>query len=391
MAISYRSAIRFVIALGLISFFADITYEGARSIAGPFLAGLGASAAVVGVVAGAGEMVGYALRLASGIAADRTRRYWALTLVGYLLNLIAVPLLACAGRWEIAAGLLILERAGKALRTPSRDVMLSQAAGVVGRGWGFGLHEAMDQAGALLGPLVVALVLARSGRYALAFAALAVPAALALLALFTARWIYPDPSRFEEKAAPELEVSGFPRAFWIYTAAAGLVAAGIADYPLIAYHFRKVSLVSPAVIPLFYSAAMGVDAVMALLWGKLFDRHGSTVIVAGVLLSAASNPLVFFGSFPMALIGIAFWGAGMGAQQSVLRAAIADLVSQGRRGSAYGVFNTVYGILWFAGSALMGLLYDRSRAGVVAFAVAAQLVAIPLLTYSKGVRRTVAA
>jgi len=379
VAASRQSAIRFIVALGTISLFADVTYEGARSVNGPFLGTLGASAAVVGIVSGAGEFVGYLLRLFSGAAADRTRAYWKLTLAGYFINLLAVPFLALAGHWGVAAALIIAERAGKAIRTPARDVMLSQASKIVGRGWGFGLHEFMDQVGAFLGPLLVALVLAKSHRYPQAYAVLAIPAGLALGSLFTAMKFYPDPSRFEEPKAAGITPSGLPRAFWIYMAAAGLLAAGFVDFPLIAFHFSKTSLATPAEIPVFYSAAMGVEALTALVFGKLFDRIGMPALMVGVLLSAASSPLAFFGSFYTALAGMMLWGAGMGAQQSLLRAKIADLVPAERRGSAYGIFNTAYGILWFAGSSAIGILYGRSLAAAVTFAVVTQLAAIPLL------------
>jgi MFS family permease len=383
-AASRQSAIRFIVALGVISLFADVTYEGARSINGPFLGILGASAAIIGIVSGAGELAGYLLRLFSGVAVDRTRAYWTLTVVGYVINLLAVPCMALAGHWGVAAALIILERAGKAIRTPARDVMLSQASKIVGRGWGFGLHEFMDQLGAFLGPLLVALVLAESHQhYARAYAVLALPACLALASLFTAMRFYPDPSRFEEPKAPGITTSGIarglPRAFWIYMAAAGLLAAGFVDFPLIAFHFNTTALAPPAEIPLFYAAAMGVEALAALFFGKLFDRVGMPVLILGVLFSAASSPLVFFGSFYAALAGMALWGAGMGAQQSVLRAKIADLVPAERRGSAYGIFNTAYGILWFAGSSAIGILYGRWLASAVIFAVVTQLAAIPLL------------
>jgi MFS family permease len=378
-AASRQSAIRFIVALGTISLFADVTYEGARSINGPFLGMLGASAAMIGVVSGAGELAGYLLRLFSGIAADRTRAYWTLTIVGYIINLLAVPFMALAGHWGVAAGLIIAERAGKAIRTPARDVMLSQASKIVGRGWGFGLHEFMDQLGAFLGPLLVALVLAQTHHYARAYAVLAIPAGLALTSLFTAIKFYPDPSRFEEPKGSAIASSGLPRAFWIYMAAAGLLAAGFVDFPLIAFHFSRTSLATPPQIPVFYSAAMGVEALTALIFGKLFDRVGMPALIVGVLFSAASSPLVFFGSFYAALAGMALWGAGMGAQQSLLRAKIADLVPAERRGAAYGIFNTAYGILWFAGSSAIGILYGRSLASAVIFAMAAQLAAVPLL------------
>lgn len=379
MAVSRKSATRFIVALGAISLLADVTYEGARSINGPFLALLGAGAAVVGVVSGAGELIGYVLRLASGVAVDRTRRYWTLTIIGYLINLLAVPLMALAGHWGIAATLIIAERAGKAIRTPARDVMLSQASNIIGRGWGFGLHEFMDQTGAFLGPLVVALVLSKSQYYPRAYALLAIPAGLALATLFTAIKFYPDPTRFEESKTLEITTTRLPRSFWIYLAAAGLLAAGFVDFPLIAFHFHKTDLASPAEIPLFYAAAMGVEGLTALAFGRLFDRIGMPALIAGVVLSAASSPLVFFGSFYPALGGMALWGAGMGAQQSTLRARIADMVPIERRGSAYGIFNTAYGILWFAGSSVIGIVYGRSLASAVAFAVLCQLAAIPLL------------
>ena len=384
MAVSRESAVRFIVALGLISLFADVTYEGARSVNGPFLGTLGASAFAIGAISGAGELVGYVLRLLSGVAADRSRRYWTLTIFGYFVNLAAVPLLGLSRNWGAAAALIVAERAGKAVRTPARDVMLSQASHTIGRGWGFGLHEAMDQAGAFTGPLLVALVLKESHEYWRAYSLLAIPAALALITLLVARSFYPDPTRFEAKpAASGVAAKGFPRTFWIYVAAAGLVAAGVIDFPLIAYHFQQARITSPAETPVFYAIAMGFEALAALVAGRLFDRVGVPVLIVGVALLAASNALLFLGSFWIALAGMAMWGVGMGSQQATLRAEIAELVPTERRGSAYGVFNTVYGTLWFAGSAAAGALYGISVSAVIAFAVVTQIAAIPLLLMAR--------
>ncbi|MCS7283112.1 MAG: MFS transporter [Anaerolineae bacterium] len=371
------TAIRFVILLGVVSLLADATYEGARSVAGPYLALLGASGTVVGVVAGFGELVGYGLRLLSGYLSDRTRRYWTWTLVGYAINLLAVPLLALAGRWEIAAALLIMERVGKALRTPSRDAMLSYATKQIGRGWGFGLHEAMDQVGAIAGPLLVAAMLATRNNYPAAFAILAIPALLALSTLMAARWLYPRPQDLEP-TTPEIRTAGFSRAYWIYFAAVALIAAGYVDFPLIAYHFKKVSSVPGSWIPVLYAVAMGVDALAALLFGRGFDRVGIPILVVAALISALAAPLVFLGGFGWAIVGMTIWGIGMGAQESVLRAAVATMVSQDRRGAAYGIFNTGFGVFWFLGSALMGVLYDFSLPALIAFSVALQLASVPL-------------
>ncbi|MCS6910571.1 MAG: MFS transporter [Anaerolineales bacterium] len=374
---SRSAALRFVVLLGTVSLFADMTYEGARSVTGPYLALLGASGTVVGLVAGAGELLGYGLRLLSGYLSDRTRRYWAITLIGYAINLFAVPLLALAGNWPLAAALMIAERTGKAIRTPARDAMLSHATHQTGRGWGFGLHEALDQIGAILGPLLVSAVLYLRGDYRAGFALLLIPALLALGVLLTARVIYPRPQDLEA-STPELRTRGFPRAFWLYLGAVALVAAGYADFPLIAYHFEKTNLLAPALIPVFYAVAMGVDALAALLFGRLFDRIGLTTLVIVSLLSALFAPLVFLGNWVTALLGVALWGVGLGAQESILRAAVAGMVPADRRGSAYGLFNTGFGLAWFAGSALMGGLYDVSLPALVAFAVAAQLLAAPL-------------
>jgi len=374
--ISKSDALKFVLMLGVSSLFADMTYEGARSITGPYLAVLGASATVVGTVAGFGELVGYGLRLFSGYISDRTGKYWAITLAGYFLNLVAVPLLALAGSWEMAAFLMIAERTGKAIRTPARDAMLSHATQQIGRGWGFGLHEAMDQVGATLGPLIVAVVLYVRGDFRTGFAILLVPALLTLGVLLVARRLYPRPRDFEIET--HIERKGFPRAFWLYLAAVALVAAGYADFPLIAFHFKKVSTVPDNWIPIFYAVAMGIDALAALLFGHLFDRIGISVLIVVSLLSSFFAPMVFLGNFHSALAGMALWGVGMGAQESIMRAAVARMVPMNKRGSAYGIFNAGYGIFWFLGSALLGILYDASLLSLVVFSVAVQLASIPL-------------
>ncbi|MBM4327530.1 MAG: MFS transporter [Deltaproteobacteria bacterium] len=376
--ISGPSALKFVVLIGVVSLFSDMTYEGARSIIGPFLAVLGASATAVGVVAGLGELIGYGLRLLSGYAADKTRRYWTIVFLGYVMNLLAVPLLALAGHWEIAAILMIVERMGKAVRTPARDVMLSCASDRIGRGWGFGLHEALDQIGAILGPLVVATVFHFSGRYQTGFGILLIPALIALGVLFASYKLYPNPHDLESTSV-KIQSKGFPKAYWFYILAIGCVAAGYADFPLVAYHFKKVAVVPDYWIPVFYAVAMGVDAIAALIFGRAFDRIGFPVLVAAVVLSSLFAPFAFWGGFTSALIGMALWGVGMGAQESIVRAAIADLVPRTKLGFAFGLFNTCYGLFWFAGSALMGVLYDVSVSSLVIFSVAAQLTAVPAL------------
>jgi len=384
--ISQEAALRFVLLLGVVSLLADMAYEGARSITGPFLGELGASAAVVGIVAGFGELVGYGLRLVSGYISDRTGRYWAVTFIGYVVNLLAVPLLALAGRWEIAAALMIAERMGKAIRNPARDAMLSHATKRMGRGWGFGLHEAMDQIGAILGPTIVAAVLYFRGGYRFGFGVLLLPALLALGVLFLARLLYPRPRDFELDPG-KLETKGFGPRFWLYLAAVAFIAAGYVDFPLIAYHLKKVAIAKDDWIPILYALAMGVDALAALLFGRLFDKFGFTVLAFVTLATSLFAPLVFLGDFHYALVGMSLWGAGMGAQESIMRAAIAEMIPANRRGAAYGLFNTGYGVFWFLGSALMGILYDSSLVSVVIFSLALQLISVPLLLIVRKVPR----
>jgi len=373
-------ALKFIFLLGIVSLLSDLTYEGARSITGPFLAMLGASGAIVGFVAGLGELIGYGIRLVSGYLSDATKRYWTITILGYILNLLAVPLLALAGVWQVAAALIITERLGKAIRTPARDAMLSHAASEVGKGWGFGLHEALDQIGALLGPLLVALVLYWKGSYRAGFALLLIPAFLAITVLLIARLLYPVPQELERISAVQTE-KGLPRRFWLYLVAVAFIAAGYVDYPLIAFHVARGSLISSPAIPLLYAMAMGVDALAALACGYLFDRIGVYVLGVVALLSSIFAPLIFWGNLPLVLVGIAIWGIGMGAQESVLRAAIAGMVPPDRRGTAYGIFNTAYGLSWFLGSALLGLLYDRFITYMVAFSVVTQMLSVPLILY----------
>ncbi|MBI4762770.1 MAG: MFS transporter [Chloroflexota bacterium] len=375
--ISAKNAMRFVVLIGVVSLFADMTYEGARAINGPFLAILGASGAVVGLVSGLGELIGFSIRLVSGYFSDKTKSYWAITFFGYAVNLIAVPLLALAGNWQIAAALMVIERIGKGIRVPPRDAMLSYATHQMGRGWGFGLHEALDQLGAITGPLIVAAVLYLRDGYKTGYALLLAPALLALGVLTTARFLYPRPQDLEISRT-KLKFQGFSKMFWLYVLAAAFIAAGFADFPLIAYHFQKASVASETMIPILYAVAMGVDAIAALAFGRLFDRFGLTTMMLVAFLSAFFAPLVFFGNFPLAMLGMAFWGIGMGAQESIMRAAIGGMIAPEQRGTAYGLFNMVYGFAWFLGSLLIGVLYDVSILWLVAFSVAAQLISIPI-------------
>ncbi|WP_340690592.1 MFS transporter [Hydrogenobacter thermophilus] len=380
-----KRAYRIVLLFGIVSLLADLTYEGARSIIGPYMSLLGASAFAVSFIAGLGEFVGYALRLVFGYLADRTRLYWGITITGYLINLFSVPLLALAPSWQWAGFLLLLERMGKSVRAPSRDALLSFATKRMGHGLGFGVHEFFDQIGALSGPLLVSAVMFLTGNYRLAFALLGVPAFMALLTLIYTRISYTE----SVKKDAEEERDQLKSTFFLYILASSLVAMGYADFALMAYHIKTSALLPDGWVPLLYAAAMGVDAIFALLFGVLFDRIGFYALMLGVLLASPFSLFAFSLSVPAVCIGIALWGLGMGIQESIMRSAIAKLTPPQARGKAFGIFHFFYGLFWFIGSAILGYLYQVSLAYLMTFSVLCQIISlVPLFILSKRVSAT---
>jgi MFS family permease len=383
--LSPSSAYRFVVIIGITNLFADMTYEGARSITGPFLQMLGASAAVVGFTAGFGEFVGYALRSVAGFIGDRTGRYWLMAIFGYTINMVAVPALALSGNWPAAAGLIVGERAGRAVRKPVTEAMLSFVARQVGPGRTYGIVEFLDQLGATAGPLIVAFVLFLQFSYQAGFALLLVPAVLTIATVLIARMAYPDPRSLDP--AQSIGVERFSKPYWLYMAAGGCVAAGFTDFALIAYHFEKTRSVASGLIPVFYAAAMAMGAISALVLGRLFDRLGIAVVIVAFLLSSLFAPFVFLTRGWGALIGMILWGIGMGAQESLLKSLVVGFIPRQRRGTAFGVFDTCFGTAWFLGSWLMGVLYDVSLVGLISFSILCQLAALPLFLLSEQYRQ----
>jgi len=366
----------FIVLLGTVSLSADMAYEGAKSISGSYLRTLGASAATVALVSGLGEFIGYGWRVVSGHITDRTGRYWTIVLIGYCMNLMAIPLLAFTGDWYVVALLIMVERMGKAIRAPARDAMISHAATRTGRGWAFGVQEALSSVGAMIGPVAIFLVFLYGGTYSSAFLMLSIPALLSLVVLYITYTIYPRPQAME--AADPQEKAVLPRRFWLYAIAAGFLAAGYVDYPLVAYHVQNLSLGDEAVIPLLYALAMGADALSALLLGRFFDRGGPKILLLAVVPAAFFPVLAFSDSMIMVAMGMGLFGLGMGAQESIMRALVADIAPVGKRATAYGYFNTIYGSFWFVGSMALGLMYDVSISTMVVMSVGLQLLFIPL-------------
>ena len=383
-----RSGLAFIVAFGIVSLFADMTYEGMRGISGPFLGTLGATGTIVGTVAGVGELFGYFLRLGSGRLAERTHLYWPIALAGYTIQMAAVPALALAGNWWAAAGFIILERSGKALRNPAANTMMSRAGEHIGQGWAFGLHEALDQTGALAGPLIASLVLALHHDYRDAFLWLGIPAVLTLATISAVRARFPYAGHVSRAVAHDAGTRSLPRAFWLYAVSAVFVGFGFADYSLIAFHFAQEHVVTQHVVPIFYAAAMGASGAGSLVFGRWFDRRGLSVLVPAIPIGAIIAPLVFLGGPMLALLGTLAWGLSLGIHDAVMNAGIARIVAQHSRARAYGLFSAIYGVAWFLGSTIEGILYDTSLTALVIVASGAELLAlVPLALALRALRR----
>ena len=366
-----------VVWLGVVSLLTAIAGEAARAVSGPFLKQLGATAAAVSLVAGAGELLGYTLRLGAGFLADPPGGAWRLLLAGTVLGISAVPLLAFTPGWQVAAGLYLMERVGRAVRTPARDVLLSSASEGIGHGPGFGVHRLLDQTGAVIGPLAVAALFSTITGYRTGFVLLFVPSLAGVVLLAWARKRYPELGR-PPAVIEAITGSRLPGSFWFLCAIGGLLAAGTADFALISYHLARLGRAGPAGIPLLYAVAMALEGVTALALGFLLQKMGPLALLLTIGLSAIAAPLVFIATVAP-ILGIGVWSIGMGGQYALLRALVPGRVPVHARGAAFGWFNTVFGVCWFAGSAAMGVLYSHSLTALVWFAVGSQLAAAPIV------------
>lgn len=388
----------FIILFGIVSLFSDMTHEGASSIRGAYLSLLGASAATIGFISGLGELIGYSMRYVFGKLTDKSKQYWPMTIAGYVLDIIAVPALALVGEhgWIAACVLLVIQRMGKAIKKPAKDTIMSFAASQEGIGKSFGIQEVLDQIGAFIGPVLLYLVMLFKTEgttfeiYSTCFAVLAIPGAITLILLIVTRCKFPNPEHFEPEPKEYIPFK-MKKEFILYIAGISLFAFGFIDYSIVIMHVSRTyshlasglsetsALVSTGSLPLLYAGAMLVDAVAALFFGMMYDKNGVKALVWSTVISAPFAVFVFaFDSVPMLLIGVALWGVGMGAQESILKAAVTSMVPKASRATGYGVFECSFGAFWFLGSWLMGVLYDVSIPAMIAVSVIAQLAAIPL-------------
>lgn len=400
-------AMLFIVLFGIVSLFSDMTHEGASSIRGAYLALLGASAGTIGFISGLGEMIGYSMRLLFGKLTDRTKKYWPMVILGYVLDIIAVPALALVGEhgWIAACLLLVIQRMGKAIKKPAKDTVMSFAASQEGAGKSFGIQEVLDQIGAFMGPVLLYLValFRQEGTafqiYSKCFAVLAIPGAITLILLLVTRAKFPNPEMFEPEPKEYVPFK-MKKEFILYIAGTSLFAFGFIDYSLVIMHVSRnfadfasglgeVSfLISDTTLPLLYAGAMLVDAVAALFFGILYDKKGIGALIWSTVISAPFAVFIFAGhSIWMLLLGIAMWGVGMGAQESILKAAVTGMVPKRSRATGYGVFECSFGIFWFLGSWILGSLYDLNMTAMIILSISAQLAAIPLYISSTGQRQ----
>lgn len=399
-------AMLFIIFFGIVSLFSDMTHEGASSIRGAYFTILGASAGAIGFVSGLGELIGYSMRYVFGRIADKRKNYWFMTIFGYVIDVLAVPALALVGEngWIAAAILLIIQRMGKAIKKPAKDTIMSFAASQEGVGKSFGIQEMLDQIGAFLGPVLLYLVMLfkTTGTtfeiYSTCFAVLAIPGAITIIMLLVTRRKFPNPENFEPEAK-EFVPFEMKKSFKYYIVGISLFAFGFIDYSLVIMHISRnftsiagglaetSSIINSGTIPILYAGAMLVDAVAALIFGYMYDKKGVKVLVLSTIISAPFSAFVFMGkSVPMVLVGVVLWGIGMGAQESILKAAVTTMVPKSSRATGYGIFECSFGIFWFLGSWLLGVLYDVSVPVMVVVSVAAQLLAIPFYLSSSKLR-----
>ena len=392
LTLTKTKALKLIFLFGLVSLLGDIIYEGARGVNGPYLEILGANAAIIGFVAGVGEFLGYGIRLLSGYYSDKMKAYWFFTILGYGL-LFTIPLLSLAGIWQLAALFIISERMGKALRTPAKDTILSQATKQVGTGMGFAIAEVLDQIGAIIGPLIFTIfffVVGTSGKalseYQTGYSFLWVPFVLLIIVLvFAYVFVKKNPEVLEKTVLMKKEQERFSKVFWLYTVFSFVTTFGFVNFALIGYHLKVQGIFSDAYIPLLYAIAMGIDAGMALVIGKTYDslknkwkndNAGLFLLLVIPLLTMFIPLLAFSMNYEFIIISAVIWGMVMGTHETIMKSAIADITPLKKRGTGYGIFSTFYGLAVFGGSVMVGLLYDFSIPLLIIITIAVEIIAL---------------
>ena len=354
-----RRVLLVFLLLGLVSLFADVVYEGGRSVSGAYLAEIKAPVVATALV-GVGEFLGLAFRLFSGYIAtilQSSTVLWGSTLLGYLITSLSIPMIAFAPTWHDVVVLYIIERLGKGLRAPTRDVIVAEVSEGIGVGKGFGIHELLDQVGAFLGPVLVSILLTLYG-YRVAYLTLIIPGMISVLLVATAWRLHPKLKSTSVRKS-KLVVRGYSKSFWIYTLATSVLVLGFMHWSIASYYLKIRGVVSDAEIGFIYAIAMFVDAIVAVPLGVLFDKVKFKTLltipaltpVFIVLIMYAPHELIYFSAIP--------WGIIMCSEESIMRATIALLVEPSKRPLAYGFFGLVFGFMWAVGGYIYVAILDK--------------------------------
>ncbi|MCM8817960.1 MAG: MFS transporter [Candidatus Omnitrophica bacterium] len=381
-----KEAISTIIFFGIVSLFGDIIYEGIRSINGPFLYSLGASALIVGFFSGFGEFLTYILRFLSGYFIDKKRNYWLFTITGYFL-ICSLPLLAYVKIWQIAIFLFLVERIGKGIRTPARDTLISFAGKNIGYGKSFGIHELLDQIGAVLGPLIFYFILSKYKNYSIAFKLMWIPFIFLIASLILAKKNY---KIIIEKNNYEMQRTKVKlnKSFVLYILFILFSVAGVINFPIISYHFAIKGNMGLSEIPILYMIAMGIDGIVSFFIGDLYDRVRFKTLYFIPFLTVLLSVFVLSLNFYFLLMGIIIYGIIIGCHETILRATIAEIIPFEKRGFAYGVFNSIYGFGFFIGGWLIGFLYEKNLSYILFYVICIEIISfLFLLTLIKNVEK----
>ena len=367
-----------IIIIGIASFFADFTYESANSMFPQFFTHIGGSAFILGIVLGVSQFVGYAFRLVSGRLVDKTKAYWSVIFIGYAINLFAVPLLALSGNYFMAAILIFMEYFGKGIRVPPRDYVVSVAASSGKMGRAFAIQEGLDQAGAVAGPLSVAVILLYSVEsYRVAFALLGIPAVITLAVLVNA-YLYYNKAKIKPINTYDQEFLS-SRQFLTYSSAIAVSAAGL--YPLAFVQVYSYLSISQYLVPIIFAVAMAGEGIFGVIFGLLYDKVGRNLVFLGLVIPLFIPFLLLRDELGLFLVAGLFYGAATGIQDTSMRAVVGSMIQVENRVYSFGIFNAFYGFGLLVSDVVVGYLFHSIHV-IIAYVITVQIIAFVLLAIS---------
>ena len=363
-------------ALGLVSLFMDLSSELVHALLPLYMTGvLGASMVAVGVVEGVAEATASALKAFSGAISDRMRRRKPLVVLGYALAALSKPLFPLAGTVALVAGARFMDRVGKGIRGAPRDALIADVTAPAQRGAAYGLRQALDTVGAVLGPLAaigLMIILANDIRAVLWVAV--IPAVIAVLVLVV--WVR-EPERGQSPAAVQGKVewraySRLQRHFWLIVALGAVLTLARFSEAFLVLRAQDLGLVL-ALVPAVLVVMNLVYTAVSFPAGVAADRGGQRALLFWGLAALIASDLVLGAGAGLAAVfaGAALWGVHMGLTQGLLSKLVADAAPAALRGTAFGVFHLVSGAALLAASVLAGWLWSTLGASSTFYAGAA--------------------